>query len=109
MPPTNLQSHDFLGWKWRDNREFSVRSAYDFRSGYSWDAHEEVWKVVAAFRGLPRIRMFLWQAVWGRVLTNAERVRRYVCCLWFGGGIFGSSPSWLSVSYGFVGFGCSCG
>ncbi|KAK8611522.1 hypothetical protein V6N13_131570 [Hibiscus sabdariffa] len=64
MPPTNLQSHDFIGWKWRDNRENAVRSAYDYRTGYSRDAHEEVWKVVAAlevFHVIPDEALSLFQ------------------------------------------------
>ncbi|KAL4318447.1 hypothetical protein GQ457_18G016640 [Hibiscus cannabinus] len=85
MPPTNLQSHDFIGWKWRDNREFSVRSAYDLRA-YSRDVHEEVWKVVATFRGLPRIRMFLWQlcgAVYSLMMSVCGVIWRMTICVLF--------------------------
>ncbi|KAK8678981.1 hypothetical protein V6N13_144456 [Hibiscus sabdariffa] len=37
-----------------------------------------VWKAVAGFRGLQRIKSFLWLLAKDRLMTNAERVQRHL-------------------------------
>ncbi|KAK8578762.1 hypothetical protein V6N12_069106 [Hibiscus sabdariffa] len=74
-PPLGL-SYDRIGWLLGSNQEFSVRSAFDVRQGVPYSPVELVWKVIAGFKGLPRVQTFLWLIFHDRVLTNVERGRR---------------------------------
>ncbi|KAK9010915.1 hypothetical protein V6N11_043782 [Hibiscus sabdariffa] len=65
------------------NKLFSVRSGYEVRMGVHHGPTEQIWTTVSRFKGLPRIRYFLWLLCHGRILTNVERYRRHLtldCC-----------------------------
>ncbi|KAL4335120.1 hypothetical protein GQ457_07G012830 [Hibiscus cannabinus] len=53
------------------------QSAYSLSSSSSSFQEDSLWKLVARFSGIPRIRSFLWLVVHGRILTNVERVHRH--------------------------------
>ncbi|GMI80336.1 hypothetical protein HRI_001702900 [Hibiscus trionum] len=78
LPPQQVGVADGVGWKWEARKEFSVRSAYQVRSGSVSSSSESVWKVINHFRGLQRIKVFLWLLGCGKLLTNDERLRRYM-------------------------------
>ncbi|KAL4383611.1 hypothetical protein GQ457_15G023690 [Hibiscus cannabinus] len=58
--------------------EFTVKSAYSLRCGATVCDDGKLWQTIHSYRGLQRIKTFLWLACLGRVLTNSERVRRHL-------------------------------
>ncbi|KAK9028235.1 hypothetical protein V6N11_068045 [Hibiscus sabdariffa] len=74
-PPLGI-SYDVPGWAAGTNNEFTVRSEGVVSRGVFYGPFERVWRVIAEFKGLPRVRMFLWLVCHERVLMNAERRRR---------------------------------
>ncbi|KAK9011962.1 hypothetical protein V6N11_040033 [Hibiscus sabdariffa] len=74
-PPLGV-SYDALGWPLGANSVFTVRSTTIACRGTLHGPVEPVWKVIADFKGLRRVRMFLWLVFHERVLTNVERERR---------------------------------
>ncbi|KAK8630332.1 hypothetical protein V6N13_079130 [Hibiscus sabdariffa] len=77
-PPRSGFTCDFPGWARSHDRTFSVRSAYEALRDSSLSVSNAAWKVIAGFRGLQRIKTFLWLLAKDRLLTNAERVRRHL-------------------------------
>ncbi|KAL4336136.1 hypothetical protein GQ457_07G003110 [Hibiscus cannabinus] len=69
---------DRVLWTHTEKGRFQVRSAYEVRTGVRFGPTEAVWAVVNRFRGLPKIRTFLWLVCHSRILTNAERFRRHM-------------------------------
>ncbi|KAE8701375.1 Ras-related protein RABA5a [Hibiscus syriacus] len=61
MPPWQCRKKDALGWKWNIDRCFTVKSAYDMRQEISNDSPHKVWEVISKYRGLQRIKIFLWR------------------------------------------------
>ncbi|KAK8537631.1 hypothetical protein V6N12_043783 [Hibiscus sabdariffa] len=64
--------------KWSENRHFSVRSAYALGDVQTQNVTDNVWIAISKFKGTPRIKTFLWLLARGTILTNLERVRRYI-------------------------------
>ncbi|CAN1824667.1 Putative ribonuclease H protein At1g65750 [Linum perenne] len=67
-------------WIWgaeKDGR-FSIRSVYNLVISHSVEEFDNLWKLIWKWRGPSRIGAFLWLAGHGRLLTNAERVRRHM-------------------------------
>ncbi|KAL4277908.1 hypothetical protein GQ457_03G021160 [Hibiscus cannabinus] len=58
--------------------EFTVKSAYELRCGATVCDDGKLWQTIHNYKGLQRIKIFLWLACLGRVLTNSERVRRHL-------------------------------
>ncbi|GMJ08752.1 hypothetical protein HRI_004544400 [Hibiscus trionum] len=77
-PPFVPSFPDSPGWSLESNRRFTVRSAYRLRANSSTVPSDPILKVLTCFRGLPRIKSFLWQVCHGRIMTNAERVYRHI-------------------------------
>ncbi|KAL4284458.1 hypothetical protein GQ457_16G019810 [Hibiscus cannabinus] len=75
---------DSIGWGGDDRRMFTVKSAYSLRACDAQGDELQLWKAVSKYRGLPRIRMFLWLVFKRKILTNSEHVRRHMsinsCC-----------------------------
>ncbi|KAL4334150.1 hypothetical protein GQ457_07G011810 [Hibiscus cannabinus] len=61
-----------------DRRIFTVKSAYNLCNGDAQGVESPLWKAVLKYRGLPRIRLFLWLVFQGKILTNSEQVRRHM-------------------------------
>ncbi|KAE8715943.1 hypothetical protein F3Y22_tig00110156pilonHSYRG00017 [Hibiscus syriacus] len=78
IPPRQSCRMNALGWKWSVDRNFSVKSAYELRRGISNDVTHKVWEVISKYRGLQRIKFFLWLLANDQLLTNTERVRRHM-------------------------------
>ncbi|KAL4308447.1 hypothetical protein GQ457_01G035130 [Hibiscus cannabinus] len=49
-----------------------------FRLRGTRQSGDGLWKIIARFNGLPRIRLFLWIVVHDQLLTNIKRVRRHM-------------------------------
>ncbi|KAL4354865.1 hypothetical protein GQ457_06G014830 [Hibiscus cannabinus] len=77
-PPRPGFTCDFPGWSSSHDRTFSVRSAYEALRVSSSPVSNAAWKAIASFRGLQRIKTFLWLLAKERLLTNDERVRRHL-------------------------------
>ncbi|KAK8541714.1 hypothetical protein V6N12_014341 [Hibiscus sabdariffa] len=61
---------DFPRWQLLSNDCFTVRSGYKLRAGVSFGPVERCWSVIARYKGLPRVRTFLWLAYLGKLMTN---------------------------------------
>ncbi|KAE8715388.1 hypothetical protein F3Y22_tig00110174pilonHSYRG00242 [Hibiscus syriacus] len=67
---------DSLGWKPREDQRFTVKSTYEARVSQQDTDTDVAWKMIAKFRGPPKIKFFLWLVGRGRVLVNVELKRR---------------------------------
>ncbi|KAK8564954.1 hypothetical protein V6N12_058530 [Hibiscus sabdariffa] len=70
-----------LGWLWNGGHDFSVNLGYDVRAHYSSAFGDGLWKIIHKFRGLERMKSFLWLVCKGCVLANSKRVRRHIASL----------------------------
>ncbi|KAE8662915.1 hypothetical protein F3Y22_tig00113124pilonHSYRG00408 [Hibiscus syriacus] len=78
MTLKQVQQMDTPGWKWQPNRKFTVCSAYQIQTENYSGPTEKIWQTIAKYRGLQRIKIFLWLLASGKLLTNSERVRRHM-------------------------------
>ncbi|KAL4386440.1 hypothetical protein GQ457_09G009190 [Hibiscus cannabinus] len=69
---------DFPGWARSHDRNFLVRTAYEALRDNSVQSANALWKVIAGFQGLQRIKIFIWLLAKDKLLCNAERVRRHL-------------------------------
>ncbi|KAE8719297.1 putative Kelch repeat-containing F-box family protein [Hibiscus syriacus] len=69
---------DMVGWNLREDRKFTIKSAYESLDEDRNMEAGELWMVIHKYRGLQKIKLFLWLVYWGRVMTNAERMRRHL-------------------------------
>ncbi|KAK8538214.1 hypothetical protein V6N12_044349 [Hibiscus sabdariffa] len=69
---------DSPGWKLEPSSTFTVKSAYNFRSSSLTGGDDSIWRLIQRYKGLQRIKAFLWLLCKGRVLSNDERVRRHI-------------------------------
>ncbi|CAN1820472.1 Putative ribonuclease H protein At1g65750 [Linum perenne] len=76
--PRSLSGEDV--WVWGDEKNgcFSIRSAYSLISCSMNVEQEDLWKLIWEWQGPNRIHLFLWLSGHGKLLTNAERVRRHI-------------------------------
>ncbi|KAL4355451.1 hypothetical protein GQ457_06G008470 [Hibiscus cannabinus] len=65
-------------WKGTVQGNFTVKSAYIIRCGPTIPDDGKLWKTLNKYRGLQRIKIFLWLVCLERVMTNSERVRRHI-------------------------------
>ncbi|KAK9037445.1 hypothetical protein V6N11_022356 [Hibiscus sabdariffa] len=77
-PPSPGFTRDIPSWAQSHDRAFTIRSAYELLDESNTLAPNGVWKVVSGFRGLQRIKSFLWLLAKDKLLTNVERVRCYI-------------------------------
>ncbi|KAK8659726.1 hypothetical protein V6N13_029920 [Hibiscus sabdariffa] len=77
-PPRLGFTRDIPGWSQSHNQAFTVRSAYKLLGDSNSLISNGVWKAFAGFRGLQRIKLFIWFLDKGRLLTNAGRVRYHL-------------------------------
>ncbi|KAE8679315.1 hypothetical protein F3Y22_tig00111402pilonHSYRG01195 [Hibiscus syriacus] len=72
-PPLNNTEVEKPMWRWEENRKFSMKSIFKNRILITGNEEEQAWKVIASYKGLPRIRMLLWLITKIQLMTNAER------------------------------------
>ncbi|KAL4280844.1 hypothetical protein GQ457_03G019340 [Hibiscus cannabinus] len=70
---------DRVGWGLWDDRRFSIKSAYQVRLDHTdrLDTVDPTWKIIHHFRGLQRIKIFLWLVYHKKLMTNDKRTRRH--------------------------------
>ncbi|KAL4283143.1 hypothetical protein GQ457_16G010650 [Hibiscus cannabinus] len=73
-----LDADDFPVWRPNRNLQFTVRTAYEFKISHVTDSVHPIWRVIAAFRGWSKVRIFMWLACHERLLMNMERRRRHM-------------------------------
>ncbi|KAK8985572.1 hypothetical protein V6N11_068825 [Hibiscus sabdariffa] len=79
VKPPSISVSDTVGWGGNTRRHFSARSAYHLRAGIAQRGMDKEWSILSKYRGLPRVRGFIWLVLKGRILTNSERVRWHMC------------------------------
>ncbi|KAK9041425.1 hypothetical protein V6N11_016527 [Hibiscus sabdariffa] len=77
-PPVSTFLPDSAGWSGEKHRNFSVKSAYSIVAEVNNMPQCKDWDIISQFRGLPRVRVFLWLCYHGSILTNGERQRRHL-------------------------------
>ncbi|KAK8996343.1 hypothetical protein V6N11_076580 [Hibiscus sabdariffa] len=84
-----LLCRTFPCWLPSVSGQFQVRLAYAVRIRVSFGPKEHIWKAIAHFKDLPRVRTFIWLRCLGKMLANDERLRRHLmteCRSMCGGG-----------------------
>ncbi|KAK8505179.1 hypothetical protein V6N12_066707 [Hibiscus sabdariffa] len=77
--PDPLDSPDTPFWKLSGKQSFDIKSAYTSLSGNLWDAETQSWRNIWSLRVSQRLLFFLWLSLKGKLMTNAERYRRFLC------------------------------
>ncbi|KAL4364181.1 hypothetical protein GQ457_04G021280 [Hibiscus cannabinus] len=69
---------DRIVWKETTNCTFTIKSSYRKINGVSSSVRNSCWRAVWDMEVPQRIHVFLWLAMHGNILTNAERQRRHL-------------------------------
>lgn len=77
-PPSEYDSKDFPSWRLNSDGEFSLKFVYHALCNRQnpISAQVPLFQKLWKWRGLNRIRSFLWNLVHGRLLTNEERLSK---------------------------------
>ncbi|XP_039006365.1 uncharacterized protein LOC120133946 [Hibiscus syriacus] len=75
---------DGMGWKWQPTCLFTVRSAYEIWTKTESVSTDKIWSTIAKFKGISRVKVFLWLLACDKLLTNSERGNRCAreCFVW---------------------------
>ncbi|KAK8986392.1 hypothetical protein V6N11_009952 [Hibiscus sabdariffa] len=76
--PKSSLGDDIPGWRWKDNRCFTVGSAYEYLMTEEARHSSSHWKRIWKLRVPHRVRVFMWLVAHRKLLTNDERVRRHL-------------------------------
>ncbi|CAN1183511.1 Putative ribonuclease H protein At1g65750 [Linum perenne] len=76
-PPQANKGDDQWVWGKERDGKFSIKSAYSLICDLPADHDPHPWEIILKWRGLNRIRCFLWIAANNRILTNAQRQRLF--------------------------------
>ncbi|CAN1810691.1 Putative ribonuclease H protein At1g65750 [Linum perenne] len=77
-PPNAANGDDTWVWGCESNGKFSINSAYDLITRPVNPRPLVDWKRIWQWVGPNRVKHFLWLASHGKLLTNAERMRRHM-------------------------------
>lgn len=83
-PPLE-NSRDKLKWLGEQNGKFTVKSCYQKFMGEALGSKDDKWKLIWDWKGLERIRYFLWMVGHERLNTNSRRAVWCGCsalCVW---------------------------
>ncbi|KAF7806896.1 protein lin-12 [Senna tora] len=75
-PPSPMFPKDTIIWRHTQDGIFSTRSAYRAISRTDEDQPNRYWRLLWKWKGMERIRSFLWLCGHDRLLTNEARKRR---------------------------------
>lgn len=78
QPPLPEDGQETGSWDLTPTGNFTVSSAYTAATEHQWNTAESHFRLPWKWPGSQRIRTFLWLALQGKLLTNAERVRRHL-------------------------------
>jgi len=85
-PPTPQLGGDKAYWRHSPGGQFSVKSAYLIQedSTVSQQQFDPLWHIIWKWKGLERVKIFLWTVAHGAIMTNKVRWRRKItanpCC-----------------------------
>ncbi|KAE8707210.1 hypothetical protein F3Y22_tig00110386pilonHSYRG00026 [Hibiscus syriacus] len=77
-PPNISFQEDSIGWNGQPDKKFTVKAAYNTRLQETRGEDEAIWNLIAKYRGIHRIRTFLWLTGREALLTNSERFKRHL-------------------------------
>ncbi|GMI74428.1 hypothetical protein HRI_001112100 [Hibiscus trionum] len=77
-PPRPWYGVDQPCYRWEENKMFTIRSAYMRLEGDTAGSDSPCWRLLWGLNLPQRIRVFLWLAMRGSLLTNVERMRRHL-------------------------------
>ncbi|CAN1123547.1 Putative ribonuclease H protein At1g65750 [Linum perenne] len=77
-PPLAELGNDSPVWGFEPDGNYTVRTGYRLAKDIIEDGGDEIWRIAWKWEGPQRVRQFMWTALHGRLLTNAERVRRHL-------------------------------
>ncbi|KAF7801547.1 putative ribonuclease H protein At1g65750 family [Senna tora] len=75
-PPSIFILGDHIAWKHSRDGTFSTKFAYDAITSVDKGERNDFWKLLWKWKGMEKIRSFLWLCGHDRLLTNAARKRR---------------------------------
>ena len=77
-PPSDVGVPDCVAWKCSHNGDFSIRSTYDHIIGTHLMTRDPLFKLIWKWKGMERIKVFLWQVAVDALPTNFFRYSRHV-------------------------------
>ncbi|KAF7811130.1 putative ribonuclease H protein At1g65750 family [Senna tora] len=75
-PPSCIVQGDHIAWKHSRDGTFSTRSAYHAITNENGVGRHNFWKLLWKWKGMEKVRSFLWLCGHDRILTNVARKRR---------------------------------
>ncbi|KAF7842708.1 putative ribonuclease H protein At1g65750 family [Senna tora] len=75
-PPSPMFPEDMVIWRHTHDGNFSTRSAYGAISSSDASPSNSFWKLLWKWKGMERVKTFLWLCGHDRLLTNEARKRR---------------------------------
>ncbi|KAF7833065.1 Non-LTR retroelement reverse transcriptase [Senna tora] len=76
VPPSSVIQGDHIAWKHSKEGCFSTKTAYHAITKECTDVNQSFWRLLWKWRGMERIRSFLWLCGHNRLLTNVARKKR---------------------------------
>ncbi|KAF7838421.1 putative ribonuclease H protein At1g65750 family [Senna tora] len=76
VPPSRRGLSDRVAWVHSKHGDFSTKSAYYAIMNYPQTEPNKIWNLIWKWKGMERIRYFLWLCGQERLLTNVARMRR---------------------------------
>lgn len=84
IPPSQDALEDTMIWDKSANGRFTVKTTYMVREEDGTIERDPIWRIVWKWKGMERIRMFLWTVAHNAIMTNEMRWRRRIsdnkCC-----------------------------
>lgn len=75
-PPRECLGDDLLSWGSSSVKSFTTKEAYQVMTGHHHLHSSPIWKKIWKWKGMERIRLFLWALAHNRIPTN---LRRHMC------------------------------
>uniref|UniRef100_A0A6N2KYB2 Reverse transcriptase zinc-binding domain-containing protein n=1 Tax=Salix viminalis TaxID=40686 RepID=A0A6N2KYB2_SALVM len=84
IPPRQDALEDTMIWDKSVNGRFTVKTAYMVREEDETIERDPIWRIIWKWKGMERIRMFIWTVAHNAIMTNEMRWRRRIsdnkCC-----------------------------
>ena len=77
-PPSPLAGLDVPAWKGSHDGNFSIKSAYSLFANHHEYSPDPLFRLIWKWKGIERVRMFLWQMATGSLITNEFRWFRHL-------------------------------
>ncbi|KAK8613302.1 hypothetical protein V6N13_101067 [Hibiscus sabdariffa] len=73
MGPSTSIAEDVVGWNGSCGYQFALREAYMAQARLPFGPHNIVWSTIQKFWGIQHIKVFMWLACCGKLMTNATQ------------------------------------